>query len=72
MTLTGHTRLKIWLVLLLVFVLGSVTGAALTGLYRSRASGDSRERAMHEHFLFSRELNCTHVWGAGKVASNQA
>jgi len=60
MTLTGHTRLKIWLVLLVVFVLGSVTGAALTGLYRSRASGDSRERAMHEHFEKMREeLNLT-------------
>lgn len=55
MTLTGHTTLKIWLVLLVVFVLGSVTGAALTGLYRSRAGAGSggaeaRERAMHERF----------------------
>lgn len=53
MTLTGRTRLKIWLVLLLVFVLGGVTGAALTGLYRSRASGNrhaSREQAMQERF----------------------
>jgi Spy/CpxP family protein refolding chaperone len=50
---TGRTMLKIWLVLLVVFVLGCVTGAALTGLYRSRASGDrpeARERAMHERF----------------------
>ena len=60
MTLTGHTRLKVWLVLLVVFVLGSVTGAALTGLYRSRASGDLRERTMHEHFeKMRRELNLT-------------
>jgi predicted metalloprotease len=47
MTLTGRTRLKIWLVLVVVFVLGGVTGAALTGLLRSRASGDrtaSREQ----------------------------
>jgi len=36
MTLTGRTTLKIWLVLLVVFLLGNVTGAALTGLYRSR------------------------------------
>lgn len=54
MTLEGRTRLKIWLVLVAVFVLGSVTGAALTGLlYRSRASGDrpeAREKAMHERF----------------------
>src|SRR5438552_6830691 len=48
MTITGRTTLKIWLVLGVVFVLGCVTGVALTGLYRSRASGDrpeARERA---------------------------
>jgi predicted metalloprotease len=39
---TGRTRLKIWLVLVVVFVLGGVTGSALTGLLRSRASGDRR------------------------------
>jgi hypothetical protein len=43
MTLTGRTRLKIWLVLVVVFVLGGVTGSALTGLLRSRASGDRAE-----------------------------
>ena len=63
MTVTGRTRLKIWLVLIVVFVLGSVTGAALTGLYRSRASGDrpeARERAMHERFeKMRRELSLT-------------
>jgi Spy/CpxP family protein refolding chaperone len=63
MTLTGRTRLKIWLVLVAVFVLGSVTGAALTGLYRSRASGDragAHEHAMHERFEKMRtELNLT-------------
>ena len=62
MTLTGRTTLKIWLVLLVVFVLGSVTGAALTGLYRSRAGGgaEARERAMHERFERMRsELNLT-------------
>ncbi len=63
MTLTGRTTLKIWLVLLVVFVLGSVTGAALTGLYRSRASGggaEAHERAMHERFEKMRsELNLT-------------
>lgn len=63
MTLTGRTRLKIWLVLVAVFVLGSVTGAALTGLYRSRASGggkESKERAMHERFEKMRqELSLT-------------
>src|SRR6266550_1035747 len=63
MTLTGRTTLKIWLVLLVVFVLGSVTGAALTGLYRSRAGGggaEAHERAMHERFeKMRRELNLT-------------
>ena len=62
MTLTGRTTLKIWLVLLVVFVLGSVTGAALTGLlYRTRAGGaEARERAMHERFEKMRtELSLT-------------
>lgn len=62
MTLAGRTRLKMWLVLLAVFVLGCVTGVALTGLYRSRAStgNESRERAMHERFEKMRtELNLT-------------
>jgi Spy/CpxP family protein refolding chaperone len=63
MTLTGRTTLKIWLVLLVVFVLGSVTGAALTGLlYRSRSGGgaEARERAMHERFEKMRtELSLT-------------
>jgi Spy/CpxP family protein refolding chaperone len=40
-----------WLVLVAVFVLGSVTGVALTGLYRSRAAGgEGREKATHERF----------------------
>ena len=61
MTEIGRTRLKMWLVLVGVFALGSVTGAALTGLYRSRASGPAaRERAMHERFEnMRRELNLT-------------
>ncbi len=60
MTLQGHTRLKVWLVLVVVFVLGSITGAALTGLYRSRASADRPEKAMHERFeKMRRELNLT-------------
>ena len=60
MTLPGHTRLKVWLVLVVVFVLGSITGAALTGLYRSRAGADRPERAMHERFeKMRRELNLT-------------
>lgn len=60
MTLQGHTRLKVWLVLVVVFVLGSITGAALTGLlYRSRAN-DRPERSAHERFEKMRtELNLT-------------
>jgi Spy/CpxP family protein refolding chaperone len=65
MTLTGQTKAKIWLVLVAVFVLGAVTGGALTGLYRSRASSsnagrDSRDRAMKERFeKLRQELNLT-------------
>jgi Spy/CpxP family protein refolding chaperone len=61
MTITARTRLKMWSLLLGVFVLGAVTGSALTGLYRSRASGPAaRERAMHERFEnMRRELNLT-------------
>ena len=56
----GHTKLKIWLVLLIVFVLGGVTGAALGGLYRSRASSERPEKAMHDRFeKMRRELNLT-------------
>jgi len=43
-SITG-TRLKMWLVVLGVFVLGCVTGASLSGVYRSRADG-GRQR-MH-------------------------
>jgi len=60
MTLQGHTRLKVWLVLLVVFLLGSITGAALTGLYRSRASNDRPDKSANERFEKMRaELNLT-------------
>jgi Spy/CpxP family protein refolding chaperone len=59
----GRTTLKIWLVLLVVFVLGCVTGGALTGLYRWRAGADrpeAREKAMQERFeKMRRELSLT-------------
>jgi Spy/CpxP family protein refolding chaperone len=42
MTPRGVTRLKIWLVVVGVFLLGGVTGASLDSLYRMRASGDGR------------------------------
>ncbi|HEY0546920.1 MAG TPA: periplasmic heavy metal sensor [Pyrinomonadaceae bacterium] len=39
MTPRGKTRLKIWLVVVGVFVLGCVTGAALDSAYRLRGRG---------------------------------
>ena len=42
MTPRGKTRLKIWLVVVGVFLLGGITGAALDSLYRLRASGNGR------------------------------
>ncbi len=35
MTMQGHTTLKVWLVLAVVFVLGACTGGAVTGFYRA-------------------------------------
>ena|SRR5437660_12720107 len=40
MTPRAMTRLKIWLVVLGVFILGGVTGAALDSVYRLKASGE--------------------------------
>ena len=61
MTSQGRTKLIMWTVLVAVFLLGSVTGAALSGLIRSRASGrDSREHSASERFAKMRaELNLT-------------
>src|SRR5215510_15094262 len=63
MTSQGRTILIMWLVLVAVFILGSVTGATLTGFIRSRASGEhpgDHEKAMHERFEKMRtELNLT-------------
>lgn len=39
MTPRGKTRLKIWLVVVGVFILGGVTGAALDSAYRLRGRG---------------------------------
>lgn len=58
MTMQGHTTLKVWLVLVVVFVLGSLTGGAVTGFYHAmtrperKAPHDTMER-MH------RDLNLT-------------
>jgi Spy/CpxP family protein refolding chaperone len=51
MTPKGSTRLKVWLAVVAVFVLGCVTGALLNSAYRLRASGansESRGRRSHE------------------------
>ena len=39
MTQRAKTRLKIWLVVLGIFILGGVTGAAIDSVYRLKASG---------------------------------
>lgn len=60
MTLPGHTKLKVWLVLVVVFLLGSITGAAVTGLYRLRAGSDRSERSAHDRFeKMSSDLSLT-------------
>ncbi|HEV7377060.1 MAG TPA: hypothetical protein VGN95_20250 [Pyrinomonadaceae bacterium] len=42
MTPRAKTRLKIWLVVVGVFLLGGITGASLDSLYRMRASSNER------------------------------
>jgi Spy/CpxP family protein refolding chaperone len=51
----GTTRIKIWIVFVVVFTLGCATGAALDGVYRSRAAGmghseEDRKRSDEAHF----------------------
>lgn len=45
MTPRAQTRLKIWLVVVGVFILGCVTGAALDSVYRMRARRDQRQES---------------------------
>jgi Spy/CpxP family protein refolding chaperone len=45
MTSRGKTRLKIWLVVVGVFVLGCVTGASVDSVYRLRAANNERQDA---------------------------
>jgi Spy/CpxP family protein refolding chaperone len=40
MTKQGSTTLKVWLVLVVVFILGSFTGGAVTGFYRTLSRPD--------------------------------
>jgi Spy/CpxP family protein refolding chaperone len=54
----GHTTLKVWLVLVVVFVLGSFTGVAVTGFYHAMARSD--RNAPHDRFeKMRRDLNLT-------------
>jgi hypothetical protein len=54
----GHTTLKVWLVLVVVFVLGSFTGGAVTGFYHAMARSD--RNAPHDRFeKMRRDLNLT-------------
>ena len=53
---TQHTTLKVWLVLVVVFVLGSVTGGAVTGFYHTMARGD-RPTARDRFDKMRRDLN---------------
>ncbi|MCA1630733.1 MAG: hypothetical protein LC785_01015 [Acidobacteria bacterium] len=62
--MNGSTRIKIWIVFAAVFALGTVTGAALDGVYRSRASagrrGDEHKRDAGAHFdKMRRDLSLT-------------
>lgn len=43
MTPRANTRLKIWLVIVGVFVLGCATGVLFDSVYRLRASGNARQ-----------------------------
>lgn len=49
MTPRGTTRLKIWLVIIGVFILGGASGVLLDGVYRLRASGNARQEMHNNH-----------------------
>ena len=58
MTKQGNTTLKVWLVLLVVFVLGSFTGGAVTGFYRAMSRPD-RNAPRDKMEKMRRDLNLT-------------
>ena len=72
------TSLKTWLVLLVVFVLGGVTGTGLSGVYRSKVNAsfrESRERdhkAMFEKIRNDLNLNAEQSKGMQKVLDDTA
>jgi len=54
----SNSRLKTWLVLVAVFILGAVTGVGLSGVYRSKANASFPEaRARDHHAMFERIRN---------------
>jgi Spy/CpxP family protein refolding chaperone len=69
MTPRGLTRLKIWMVVVGVFVLGCVTGASLDSLYRLRAGGgERRERGRERGDVFEemkKDLNLSDQQATG-------
>jgi hypothetical protein len=44
----SKTSLRVWGVILAIFVLGSITGAAIDGLYRSRSSAETRPLSIRD------------------------
>ena len=58
MTNQGNTTLKVWLVLVVVFVLGSFTGGAVTGFYRTM-SRPERNAPRDKMEKLHRDLNLT-------------
>lgn len=58
MTKQGNTTLKVWLVLVVVFVLGSFTGGAVTGFYRAMSRPD-RNAPRDRMDKMRRDLNLT-------------
>ena len=54
----SNSRLKTWLVLVAVFLLGAVTGVGLSGVYRSKANASFREaRGRDRQAMFERIRN---------------
>lgn len=47
MSAQGGTRFKVWLVLIGVFALGSVTGASIDAMYRLRSSASQQREDRH-------------------------
>ncbi len=58
----GKTRMKVWLVLVGVFLLGSITGASLAGVYHLRHRDDRPDRGRRGEAFFEKmrsDLNLT-------------